>query len=475
MQSSYSNTIKIIGSGLAGSEAALQLAKLGHAVTLYDMKPIKRSPAHHSNDYAEIVCSNSLGNLQTSTASGLLKSELRLLGCELLKIAESVAVPAGNALAVDREIFSAKVTEAVQNHPLITCIAEDVTSLPSNLNDDNYLIIATGPLTSPGLSESLQKLLKAEHLAFYDAAAPIVTRDSINFDVAFIQDRYNKSSSNQEGAENSDAEDSPEGAYINCPLNKEEYEALIAFVLQAKAAEKKDFEKKDAAFFESCLPIEELARRGIDTPRFGPMKPVGLTDPRTGRYPYAAIQLRQDNTSGTLYNLVGFQTSLTWGDQKTMIHMIPGLQDAEVIRYGVMHRNTYVNSPTVLLPNLQLREYPQIQLAGQITGVEGYTECITSGLIAALVLHQKLSGNTTPKIPPAETMIGSLMRYITRDEVKNFQPINSNWGIFPPLDVPKPIKDKRLRNEKLAERALSAMQEFSDELLQPLAVAGSAT
>jgi methylenetetrahydrofolate--tRNA-(uracil-5-)-methyltransferase len=469
----HHNKITIIGAGLAGSEAALQLAKRGHAVTLYDMKPIKRSPAHHSEHYAEIVCSNSLGNLQTATASGLLKAELRLLDCELLKIAEAVAVPAGNALAVDRETFSARVTETLRAHPLITLVAEDVETIPASEQAD-YVILATGPLTSPGLSKTLQHLLNETHLAFYDAAAPIVTRDSINFDIAFIQDRYNKRT---DASETTAIDASEEGAYINCPLNKDEYEALIRFILEAKAAEKKDFEK-DADFFESCLPIEELARRGIDTPRYGPMKPVGLTDPRTGKYPYAAIQLRQDNQAGTLYNLVGFQTSLTWGAQKQMIAMIPGLENAEVVRYGVMHRNTYVNSPKVLSPSLELREHPRIQLAGQITGVEGYTECITSGLVAALGLHQTLSGETTRVIPPAETMIGALMRYITRDGVTNFQPINSNWGILPPLVVSpedeKPLrKDKRLRNQYYAERALSAMQGYVSANSQRQAVAFS--
>ena len=443
--------INIMGAGLAGSEAALQLAKHGCAVTVYDLKPNRRSEAHHRKEYAEIVCSNSLGNLQTTTASGLLKAEMEQLDCELLKIAKAKAVPAGNALAVDREAFSDAVTETLMNHPLIECISEDVTCLPPA---DEITLIATGPLTSPGLSETLQTMLNQSHLYFFDAAAPIVTKESIDMGVAFAQDRYNKSAENTEEV----------GHYINCPLSEDEYKSLLEYILSAECVAKKAFEEK-ASFFESCLPIEELCRRGFETPRYGPMKPVGLIDPRTNKQPYAVIQLRQDNSQGTLFNIVGFQTSLKWGDQKTMIQLIPGLKAADIVRYGVMHRNTYINSPAVLHSHLQLRNHPSVFIAGQLTGVEGYTECIATGIIAAENIKRCLE-NQPFLIPSEKTMIGALLRYITRSEAqKHFQPINSNWGIIPAIlknAKGEKIRDKKQRHIEMAMLALSEIQAFSN-------------
>lgn len=441
-----SPNIAIIGGGLAGCEAALQIAKRQIPVTLYEMKPIRRSPAHHSNDLAEIVCSNSFGNLQLSTASGLLKTELRQLDCQLIQTADRLAVPAGNALAVDRETFAQTITALVESHPQITRIAADVTDIPP---DVNYVIIATGPLTSPGLTETLQKLLKQQQLYFFDAAAPIIARDSINMDIAFYQDRYHKSAQDL-------MEDSP-GSYINCPLDKAQYEQLVAFILSAERTPLKDFEQSQTAFFESCLPIEVLASRGPETLRYGPMKPVGIVNPHTGQRPYAVVQLRQDNQAGTLYNMVGFQTNLKWGAQKEMIRLIPGLAEADVVRYGVMHRNTFINSPQVLQPTMQLRAYPSILMAGQLTGVEGYTESIASGLMASLSVISMLSGQT-PVALPEDTMMGALFQYITRPGVEHFQPINSNWGILPPLSTS--IRDKKRRNEQLAQRALASLAHF---------------
>ena len=450
--------VAIIGAGLAGSEAALQLAEMGIPVRLYDMKPEQRSPAHHTPDLAEIVCSNSLGSQSETSASGLLKQEMTLLGCKLLDIARSVAVPAGQALAVDREAFSRRVTERIHQEPLITFVPEPLSDLPE---DVDYTLVATGPMTTPELSETLCRLVNREQLYFFDAAAPIVAHDSIDLSIAFVQDRY--------AADRGTPSD--EQSYINCPMDKSEYLAFIEFINQAERIELKSFEQTEAnakaTYFESCLPVEVLAARGTDTLRFGPMKPVGLDDPRTGRWPYAAVQLRRDNAEGTLYNLVGFQTNLRWGDQKTMIQMIPGLAQAEVVRYGVMHRNTYLHSPEVLLPTLQLRAHPNVLIAGQLTGTEGYTESIASGCMAAHNLARLLRGET-PQVPPRETMLGSLMAYITRPEAcgKSFQPINSNWGIVPPLA--ERCRDKKLRNQQYRERALTAMRGFiSASLTQP--------
>lgn len=444
--------IHIVGAGLAGCEAALQLANRGFEVSLYDLKPERTSAAHHSKTLAEIVCSNSFGSLnneESASASGLLKEEMALLDCELLKIAKTVSVPAGKALAVDREAFTQQVTKQVKAHTGITFICENVAEIP----ETGWVLIATGPMTSPELAESIARRLKREQLYFFDAAAPIITKDSINFDVAFYQDRYNA------GAEGK-SED--EGSYINCPLEKPHYEALVDILLNGEKTELKSFEKESACFFESCMPVEVMASRGPQTLRYGPMKPVGLTDPRTGRWPYAVVQLRQDNAEATLYNMVGFQTNLKWGPQKEMIQMIPGLEEANVVRYGVMHRNTYIHSPEVLSPTLQLKEHPRILFAGQLTGTEGYTESIATGMLAALNIARLKQGKDA-LVPPPETMMGALLRYITRPEAinQNFQPINSNWGILPELpEGAYKRKDKKARNRLYVDRSLTTLKEW---------------
>ncbi len=464
--------IDVIGGGLAGSEAALQLAKRGLKVRLHEMKPVKRSPAHHSDDLAEIVCSNSFGSLNQEdvlTASGLLKDEMAHLDCELLKIAKQVSLPAGKALAVDRERFAAAVTQRIQAEPLIELIAEDVQDIPT---DAQAVLIATGPLTSPGLVENIARLLERQQLYFFDAASPIIVRDSINFDVAFFQDRYG-----QDHSETSDTAKKPEneGSYINCPLEKEHYNALVELLLSGEKTELKDFEKESASYFESCLPVEVLASRGVQTLRFGPMKPVGLFNPHAGKRPYAVVQLRQDNTEGTLYNMVGFQTNLKWGVQGEMIRLIPGLENAEVVRYGVMHRNTFIHSPEVLQPTLQLKKHPHIFFAGQLTGTEGYTESIATGLMAALNIARLAEGQS-PLILPRDTMLGALLHYITRPEgvKQSFQPINSNWGILPSLPEGSfPRKEKKTRNRLYVVRALDALAAWSTQhqvLAQPTVV-----
>lgn len=466
---SQSIQIHILGAGLAGSEAALQLAKHGHIVHLYDMKPHAMSPAHHSSNFAEIVCSNSFGSQNTPediSASGLLKEEMALLDCELLKIAKQVALPAGKALAVDRERFSQQVTERIQQTPNIHFIAQTVESIP----EDGLVLIATGPLTSPGLVSALSALLEREQLYFFDAAAPIIAKDSINFDIAFRQDRYDKLHTTDTKEISIEPDTQSAGSYINCPLDKAHYEALVELLLSGEKTELKSFEKESAKYFESCLPVEVIASRGIQTLRFGPMKPVGLLNPHTGTRPYAVVQLRQDNAEGTLYNMVGFQTNLKWGVQKEMIQLIPGLEQAEVVRYGVMHRNTYIHSPEVLKPTLQLQKHPRIFVAGQLTGTEGYTESIATGLMAALNMHRQLTGQV-PEIPPRETMLGALLHYITRPEAiqQSFQPINSNWGIMPELPAGSfKRKDKKARNYLMAERSRSALQTWQCQHMKHL-------
>ncbi len=449
-------SLVVIGAGLAGSEAALQLAKRGCRVRLHDMKPHQRSAAHHSDRLAEIVCSNSFGSQEEGAASGLLKAEMALLDCELLKIARQVAVPAGKALAVDRDAFAEAVTRRIHGEALIEFVPGDVQEIPPG----QAVLIATGPLTSPGLAAAIAQRLEREQLYFFDAASPIIQRDSIDFSIAFFQDRY----ALEKAQEAQDAGSS--GAYINCPLDKAEYLALVEKILSAEKTELKDFEKESARYFESCLPVEVIASRGPDTLRYGPMKPVGLIDPRTGRRPYAVVQLRQDNAEGTLYNMVGFQTNLKWGAQKEMIQMIPGLAQAEVVRYGVMHRNTYIHSPEVLQATLQLKKYPGILFAGQLTGTEGYTESIATGMLAGINMARMCCGGA-PLAPPRETMLGALLHYITRPEAihQPFQPINSNWGLLPPPDEAAglPRKDKKARNRYLAARALESLSRWRSE------------
>lgn len=432
------NTVNVIGGGLAGSEAALQLAKRGVKVNLYEMRPKKTTGAHVTGDFAEFVCSNSLGSFDVTNASGLLKKEMEVLGGELIKIAYECAVPAGNALAIDRNLFSQTVTEKIRNNPNITVIEEEVETIP-----EGYTIMASGPLTSDTLSEDIQRFTKEEHLHFFDAIAPIIEKDSINFDVAFYASRYDKG----------------EASYINCPMNKEQYEKFYDFLINAPKIELKEFEKK-AKFFESCLPVEVLASRGIDTLRFGPMKPVGLVDKRTNEENYAVVQLRQDNSAKTLYNIVGFQTNLKWGAQKELISLIPGLENANIMRYGVMHRNTFVNSPEVLLPTLQTKQRKDLFFAGQITGTEGYTESIATGMLAGINMAKLVNGEELLELP-TETMLGALTHYITSPVQKHFQPINSNWAIVKEMDIPRKIrKNKKEKNKILSDRAIEILNNF---------------
>ena len=434
----------IIGAGLAGSEAALQLAKRGIEVDLYEMRPYKQTGAHKTDKFAEFVCSNSLGSYDTTNASGLLKHEMEELGSELMPIIFESQVPAGGALAIDREFFSEKVTEKINNNKNINVIREELKKIPPNIP----VIIASGPLTSEALSNNIKQFLGEEYLHFFDAIAPIVEKDSINFEKAFYLNRYNKG----------DAD------YINCPMNKEEYEKFYNILINAPKIELKSFEK-NAKFFESCLPIEVLASRGTDTLRYGPLKPVGLVDERTELENYAVVQLRQDNKSASLYNLVGFQTNLRWGSQKELIQSIPGLENANIVRYGVMHRNTFINSPKVLNPTLQSRKNSNIFFAGQITGTEGYTESIASGLLAGINMYKYLNGEKLLELPQ-ETVLGALTHYISFEGHTSFQPINSNWGILAEMEMDKKTrKNKKLKNELLAKRSLETIKEISAKFI----------
>lgn len=428
--------VKVIGAGLAGCEAALQLAKRGIEVDLYEMRPNKMTGAHTTENLAEFVCSNSMGSYDLSNASGLLKKEMELLGSELIKIAVENRVPAGNALAIDREMFSQKVTEKITQNPLINLIREEVNNIP-----EGSVIIASGPLTSDNMAKSIQDFTQEEHLHFFDAVAPIVEKDSINFDKAFYASRYDKG----------------EASYINCPMNKEEYENFYNILTTAERIELKEFEK-GAKFFESCLPVEVLASRGVDTLRFGPMKPVGLVDKRTNEKSYAVVQLRQDNSIKTLYNIVGFQTNLKWSYQKDLIHSIPGLENANIVRYGVMHRNTFLNSPKILTAYLNTIKRSDLFFAGQITGVEGYTESMASGLIAGINMA-KFVKNEPLLTLPKETILGALLSYITDKNHKQLQPVNSNWALINfGIEIPKKIrKDKKAKAKILSNRSLEVL------------------
>lgn len=429
----------IIGAGLAGSEAALQLAKRNIKVKLYEMRPQKTTGAHVTENCAEFVCSNSLGSADITNASGLLKAEMQELGGELIKIAYECRVPAGNALAIDRVGFSKKVTELIENNENIEFIREELKEIPF----DKPVIIASGPLTSDDLANKIQEFTKSEHLHFFDAIAPIVEKDSINFDIAFWASRYDKG----------------EASYINCPMDKEQYTRFYEILTNAERIELKEFEK-NAKFFESCLPVEVLASRGVDTLRFGPMKPVGLIDKRTGVENWAVVQLRQDNAAKSLFNLVGFQTNLKWGAQKELIHSIPGLENANIVRYGVMHRNTFINSPQVLNATLNTRKRENLFFAGQITGVEGYTESIATGLLAGLNIARQLKGKELIELPQ-ETMLGALCNYISSSELKHFQPMNSNWAVVSPIELPKKErKNKKLKNELLSKRSIEVLRGY---------------
>lgn len=427
-------TINVIGAGLAGSEAAWQIAKRGIKVRLFEMRPIKMTPAHHTDKFAELVCSNSLRADTLTNAVGVLKEEMRTLGSVIMAAADACSVPAGGALAVDRHEFAAKVTEMITNHENITVIHEEVTEIPGEPT-----VIATGPLTSPDFSHQLKELTGEDYLYFYDAAAPILEKDSINMDKVYLKSRYDKG----------------EAAYLNCPMTEVEFNRFYEALITAETAELKEFEKE--VYFEGCMPIEVMAKRGIKTMLFGPMKPVGLEDPRTGKRPFAVVQLRQDDAAGTLFNIVGFQTHLKWGAQKEVIQLLPGLETAEIVRYGVMHRNTFINSPKVLKSTYQFKNRDDLFFAGQMTGVEGYVESAASGLIAGINAARVALGEE-PHAFPEETAMGSMAKYITTANAAHFQPMNANFGLFP--ELPIKIKGKQERNLQHGKRALETIQNF---------------
>lgn len=434
--------VNVIGAGLAGSEAAWQIASRGVKVRLYEMRPVKQTPAHHTDKFAELVCSNSLRANNITNAVGVLKEEMRRLDSLIIAAADKCAVPAGGALAVDRHEFAGNVTDKIRNHPLIEVINEEVTDLDAML--EGITIIATGPLTSPALAEKILKLTGEEYLYFYDAAAPIIEKESIDMDKVYLKSRYDKG----------------EAAYLNCPMDEEEFSRFYEALLAAEVAPLKDFEKE--LYFEACMPVEVMAKRGEKTLLFGPMKPVGLEDPKTGKRPKAVVQLRQDDAAGTLYNIVGFQTHMKWGAQKEVLRLIPGLENVEIVRYGVMHRNTFINSPRVLDSTYQLKSVNNLFFAGQMTGVEGYVESAGSGLIAGMNAAQLALGKEPIRLP-AETALGSMARYITEADSNNFQPMNINFGLFP--DLGERIKSKVERAEKHADRALRVIDQFRSTVL----------
>ncbi len=429
----------VIGGGLAGTEAAWQAAELGIDVKLYEMRPQRTTPAHTSTHLAELVCSNSLGSVLPHKAPGLLKAELRGLGSMILECAAKSAVPAGSSLAVDRDVFAELVTGKIGAHPRINLIREEVTAVP-----DTPTIIASGPLTSDPLAQSIAQLSGQEHLYFYDAISPIVNHDTINMEIAFRQSRY-------------DNGEQEEGDYINCPMTKEEYLRFHEALLDAETITLKQFEQEDPHFFEGCMPIEALAQRGEKALAFGPMRPVGLTDPRNGKRPYTVVQLRQDNLIGSLYNIVGFQTNLRWGAQKRVLQLIPGLENAEFLRYGMMHRNTYINAPQLLQPTLQYRNRADLFFAGQIIGVEGYMGNAAAGLLAG-INAARLLNKQHPVIIPTNTMLGALCNYVTHASAKDFQPMKANFGLFPP---PQNKMGKAERYRWYSDRALTAMRRFT--------------
>ena len=426
--------VTVIGAGLAGCEAAYWLAQHGVSVSLYEMKPKKYSPAHHYSGFAELVCSNSLKAARVESAAGLLKEEMRRMGSLTLESAAQCSVAAGGALAVDRTLFSDYITEKIKTHPNITVISKEVTEIP-----DGNCIIASGPLTSDALADAIGELVHKRRLSFYDAAAPIVTAESIDRSVAFAASRYDRGDDD----------------YLNCPMNKEEYERFYEALISAESAPLHSFDRADGLkVYEGCMPVEVMAKRGADTIRFGPLKPVGLRDPRTGHRPWAVVQLRKENADGTLYNLVGFQTNLKFGEQKRVFSMIPGLEHAEFARYGVMHRNTFLDSPRLLHASFSFKERPGLYFAGQMTGVEGYMESAMSGIIAAKNMFRYLQGKPALTLP-ADTMCGALSRYISDETVTDFQPMGANMGILPPLSTL--VRDKKERYRQLAERALASL------------------
>lgn len=425
----------VVGAGLAGSEAAWQIAQQGVEVILYEMRPVRKTPAHHTNQFAELVCSNSLRANGLTNAVGVLKEEMRVLDSVIMSCADQHAVPAGGALAVDRDGFSGEVTSRLRNHPLIEVRNEEVTEIP----EDSIVVIATGPLTAESLSKQIQELLGEEYFYFYDAAAPIIEKDSIDMDKVYLASRYDKG----------------EAAYLNCPMTEDEFNAFYDALVTAEVAQLKEFEKE--IYFEGCMPIEVMATRGRQTMLFGPLKPVGLVNPHTGKLPHAVIQLRQDNAAGTLYNMVGFQTHLKWGEQKRVFSMIPGLENAEFVRYGVMHRNTFINSPRLMKATYQTKQRDNLFFAGQMTGVEGYVESAASGLIAGMNAAKLAKGEALVELP-VQTALGSMAQYITTADFKHFQPMNANFGLFPPLE--NKIRNKKEKNEQIANRAIEHIQAF---------------
>lgn len=433
----------IVGAGMAGSEAAWQVAQRGIKVDLYEMRPEKSTPAHKTEKFAELVCSNSLRGAGLENAVGLLKEEMRQLNSIIMESADINRVPAGGALAVDREGFSQYITDKVKNHPNVTVINKEIETIPQE--DDAITIIASGPLTSEVLAKSIGELTGQDYFYFYDAAAPLISKESIDMSKAYRASRYGKGTAD----------------YINCPMDKEEYEKFWQELTTAELAPIKEFEK--AKFFEGCMPVEEMARRGIDTLLYGPLKPVGLEDPKTGKRPYAVVQLRQDNAADSLYNIVGFQTHLKWPEQKRVFGLIPGVENAEFVRYGVMHRNTFINSPELLRPTLQYKDRDDLLFAGQMTGVEGYIESAASGLVAG-VNAAYLAKGENPVIFPEQTAHGSMCKYITSAVAKHFQPMNANFGLMPPLE--ERIRDKKLKKQKIAERALEFLAKFKIDVLK---------
>jgi methylenetetrahydrofolate--tRNA-(uracil-5-)-methyltransferase len=440
--------VHVIGGGLAGSEAAWQLAQRGCRVVLHEMRPVRQTPAHQTEKFAELVCSNTFKSTETTNAHGLLKAEMRVLGSMVLECADASRVPGGSALTVDRSAFAGLVTERVTSHPMIEIVRDEVADVmtPS--------IIATGPLTSEGLSEAIRTRTGSDALSFYDAIAPIVSFESIDHDIVFRASRYGKET--MEGA-------GDEGAYLNCPMSREEYEAFLDAVATGDQYRTHDFDQ--VPFFEGCMPIEVMAQRGRETLRFGPMKPVGLDDPRTGRRPWAVVQLRQEDRAGMMWNLVGFQTRLRIPEQQRVFRMIPGLAKAEFFRYGQIHRNAYLNAPACLTPHLSLRDEPTVLFAGQLTGVEGYTESTATGVLAAINMARMLRGEAA-SLPPATTMLGALYRYLREADPRHFQPMNANFGLVEPLA--EAVRDKRRKKELLAERALADMLAWRDRIAAPV-------
>jgi methylenetetrahydrofolate--tRNA-(uracil-5-)-methyltransferase len=441
-----SHAIHVVGGGLAGSEAAWQLGERGHDVVLHEMRPLRPTPAHKTERLGELVCSNTFKSTEVSNAHGLLKAEMRILGSLILWAADQARVPGGSALTVDRDVFSRAVHNRVTSHPRISVVREEVTELP------DPGIVATGPLTSDALADAIRARLGLESLAFYDAIAPIVSHESIDLSVVFRASRYGKETMDTAG---------DEGAYFNCPMSREQYEAFVDALAAADLASGHDFDK--VPYFEGCMPVEEMARRGRETLRFGPMKPVGLEDPRTGRRPYGVVQLRMEDRAGQMWNMVGFQTRLRYPEQQRVFRLIPGLENAEFLRFGSIHRNSYINTPAALSPHLALRDQPRTLFAGQLTGVEGYTESTATGIVAAINLSRMLRGED-PVVPPSTTMLGALYRYMREADTRHFQPMNANFGLMEPLA--EDVRDKKRKREMIAERAVADMERWKDEVIE---------